>query len=104
MIKLLNFFLQNITTLQKIFDGSFSATFPNKSAISKELLKKIKVNAQFFERDTGFSFVVNVTRLKKNHSKWQYTFWHNRFFNPSLSEDIEILNFSPEKTGLKKIN
>ena len=102
--KAIKFFSSEYYNTPKNFDGSFSATFPNKSAISRELLKKKKVNAQFFERDTGFSFVVNVTRLKKNHSKWQYTFWHNRFFNPSLSEDIEILNFSPEKTGLKKIN
>ena len=72
--------------------------------VSKDLLKKKKISAQFFERETGFSFIVNVSKLKKNNSKWQYTFWHNRFFNPSLSEDIEILNFSPEKIGLKKIN
>ena len=88
----------------KNFDGSFTATFPYQSQISKDLLKKKKVNAQFFERETGFSFDVNVTKLKRNNSKWQYTFWHNRFFNSGLSEDIEILNFSPVKTGLKKIN
>ena len=71
---------------------------------STDFPKKKKISSQFFERDTGFSFTVNVTKLKKNNSKWQYTFWHNRFFNPSLSEDIEILNFSPVKIGLKKIN
>ena len=42
--------------------------------------------------------------LKKIDIKWQYTFLHNRFFNPTLNENIEILNFSPVKTGLKKIN
>ena len=37
------------------------------------------------------------SKLKKSDAKWQYTFWHNRFFNPALNENIEILNFSPKK-------
>ena len=102
--KAIKFFSSEYYNTPSNFDGSFTATFPYQSNVSKDLLKKKKVNAQFFERDTGFSFAVNVSKLKKNNSKWQYTFWHNRFFNPSLSQDIEILNFSPEKTGLKKIN
>ena len=102
--KAIKFFSSEYYNTPSNFDGSFTATFPYQSNVSKDLLKKKKVIAQFFERDTGFSFAVKVTKLKKNNSKWQYTFWHNRFFNPSLSEGIEILNFSPEKTGLKKIN
>ena len=102
--KAIKFFSSEYYNTPKNFDGSFTATFPYQSKIAKDLTKKIKVNAQFFERDTGFSFTVNVTKLKKNDFKWQYTFWHNQFFNPNLNEDIEILNFSPVKTGLKKIN
>ena len=71
---------------------------------AKNLIKKKKVNAQFFERETGFNFPVNISKLKKTDTKWQYTFWHNKFFNPTLDENIEILIFSPIKTGLKKIS
>jgi hypothetical protein len=102
--KAIKFFSSEYYNTPKKFDGSFTATFPYKSKIAKDLIKKKKVSAQFFERNSGFNFAVDVTRLKKNNSKWQYTFWHNRFFNPALNDDIDILNFSPVKTGLKKIN
>ena len=102
--KAVKFFSSEYYNTPKNFDGSFTATFNYRSLIVKNLLKKKKVRVQFFERETGFNFIVNITKLKKNDAKWQYTFWHNRFFNPTLSENIEILNFSPVKTGLKKCN
>ena len=86
------------------FDGSFTATFDNNSELYKKIIKKKKLIAQFFERETGFYFHVNITKLKKNDARWQYTFWHNFFFNPYLNESIEILHFNPIKTELKKIN
>ena len=102
--KAIKFFSSEYFNTPKNFDGSFTATFPYKSITSKNLLKKKKSNVQFFERETGFNFMVNVTKLKKSDFRWQYTFWHNRFFNTSLNENIDILNFSPIKTGLKQIN
>ena len=102
--KAVKFFSSEYYNTPKNFDGSFTATFNYQSPVVKNLLKKKKVNAQFFERETGFNFIVNINKLKKNDAKWKYTFWHNRFFNPTLNENIEILNFSPVKTGLKKIN
>ena len=85
------------------FDGSFTATFSYKSKISKKLLKNKIVDVQFFEKETGFNFKVNISKLKKADAKWQYTFWHNSFFNTNLNEKIEILNFKPTKIELKKI-
>ena len=102
--KAIKFFSSEYFNTPKNFDGSFTATFPYQSLTSKNLIKKKKVSVQFFERETGFNFIVNITKLKKNDLRWQYTFWHNRFFNPVLNENIDILNFSPVKTGLKKIN
>ena len=75
------------------FDSSFTATFDNQSKVLKKLLNIKKYNVQFFERDTGFNFTVKIKKLKKNDSKWKYTFYHNFFFNPSLNENIEILHF-----------
>ena len=86
------------------FDGSFTATFDNNSEFYKKIIKKKKLTAQFFERETGFYFQVNITKLKKNDARYKYTFWHNFFFNPYLNENIEILHFDPIKTELKKIN
>ena len=86
------------------FDGSFTATFENQSKILKKLVKKKKLIVQFFERETGFYFEVNINKLKKTDSRWKYTFWHNFFFNQYLNENIEILHFIPIKSQLKKIN
>jgi len=85
------------------FECSFTATFDKNSDIFKKLLKNKKSNVQFFERETGFYFPVSISKLKKNDPKWQYTFWHNFFFNPSLNENIEILYFSAAKDGIKKL-
>ena len=101
--KAIKFFSSEYYNTPKNFDGSFTATFKNKSKIVKNLLKLKKINVQFFERETGFNFTVKVTKLKKANDKWKYTFYHNAFFNVNLTEDIEILNFSPNKLGLKKI-
>ena len=85
------------------FDGSFTATFAYQSTVAKKILKQKKTYVQFFENTTGFHFPINISKLKKTDLKWKYTFWHNSFFNPSLNENIEILNFTPIKTGIKKI-
>jgi len=84
------------------FDGSFTATFSKDTDLFKKLSKKKRLNAQFFERETGFSFPVNISRLKKNNDKWKYTFWHNYFFNPLLNENIEILYFNPIRDKIKE--
>ena len=85
------------------FEGSFTATFDKNSAVFKKLVKLKKSNVQFFERESGFHFPVTISKLKKNDPKWQYTFWHNFFFNPALNENIEILYFSAVKEKIKKI-
>ena len=80
----------------------FSATFSYQSNIAKKILKNKKCNVQFFERDTGFNFAVSVSKLKKTDSNWSYTFWHNKFFNPELNEELDILYFCPDKSELIK--
>ena len=86
------------------FEGSFTATFDKNSNVFKKLLKIKKFNVQFFERETGFQFPVTISKLKKNDANWQYTFWHNSFFNPALNENIEILYFNGAKEEIKKID
>jgi hypothetical protein len=85
------------------FDGSFTATFDKNSEIYKKISKKKKLIAQFFERETGFNFPINISKLNKTDPKWQYTFWHNSFFNSNLNENIQIIHFVPIKTGLKEV-
>ena len=100
--KAIKFFSSEYYNTPKNFDGSFTAIFRSESEIAKNFLKSKKINVQFFERETGFNFNVKITKLKKTDNKWKYTFYHNAFFNVNLNEDIKILNFSPEKTGLKE--
>ena len=102
-LKAVKYFASEYFEDSKIFDGSFSATFPNNSKIVKNLLKKRNLNVQFFESTTGFNFNVNVKKLKKNDPIWKFTFYHNSFFNSSLDENIEILFFKPDKISFKKI-
>ena len=98
--KAVKFFASDYYNTPKNFDGSFTATFPLHSDLIKKILNKKKCIVEFFERDTGFYFPVNISKLKKTDTKWIYTFWHNSFFNSELTNNIDILYFSPEKTGL----
>ncbi len=88
----------------KNFDGSFTATFVKNSDLYKKIYTKKRLSVQFFERGTGFNFLVNVSRLKKVESKWKYTFWHNSFFNNNLNENIEIFQFIPIKNKIKEFS
>ena len=99
-LKAIKFFSSEYYNTPQNFDGSFTATFPFNSDLIKKILKKKKCIVEFFERDTGFYFPVYISKLKKTDSKWMYTFWHNSFFNSELTSNIDILYFSPEKTGL----
>ena len=85
------------------FDGSFTATFNKNSELYKKISKKKKLGVQFFERGTGFNFPVNISKLKKIDAKWQYTFWHNSFFNSNLNENIQIVYFTPIKNKIKEV-
>ena len=102
-LKAVKFFSSEYFEEPENFNGCFTSTFPQDSLITKRLLKKKKFNVQFFESPTGFNFSVKVSKLKKNDPKWTYTFYHNLFFNSSLNENIDILEFNPEKNGFKKI-
>ena len=85
------------------FDGSFTATFDKNSEIYKKISKKKKLTAQFFERGTGFNFPINISKLNKVDPRWQYTFWHNSFFNSNLNENIQIIHFVPIKAQFKEV-
>ena len=100
--KIIKFLSSEYYNTPNNFDGSFTATFDKDTDLFKKLSKKKRLNAQFFERETGFSFPVNISRLKKNNDKWKYTFWHNYFFNPLLNENIEILYFNPIRDKIKE--
>ena len=100
--KIVKFLSSDYYNTPNNFDGSFTATFDKNTDLFKKLSKKKRLNAQFFERETGFSFPVNISRLKKNSEKWKYTFWHNYFFNPLLNENIEILYFNPIRDKIKE--
>ena len=99
--KAIKFFSAEYYNTPNNFDGSFAATFNYQSKIANKILKKKKLNVQFYENKTGFYFEVEAIKLKKIDARWQYIFWHNSFFNPSLNEKIEILYFKPKKI-LKK--
>ena len=102
-LKAVKYFASEYFENSKIFDGSFSATFPNNSKIVKNLLKKRKLNVHFLESTIGYNFKVNVKKLKKNDPIWKFTYYHNCFFNTSLDENIDILFFKPDKISFKKI-
>jgi hypothetical protein len=98
--KAVKFFASEYYNTPQNFDGSFTSTFPLNSVLVKKILKNKKCFVEFFERETGFHFPVYISKLKKTDTKWMYTFWHNSFFNSELTNNIDILYFSPEKTRL----
>ncbi len=78
------------------FSDRLTALFSEDSALAAQLAALGHCRLSFGQFGQSFTFTAGVARLDNNAPAWQATFWHNHMFNPALSKDVSILEFSPE--------
>ena len=80
----------------KEFMDCLTALFGEKSAFATKLLDQGKCILKFHQFIQGYRLQCNVSLLSANDPEHAATLWHNRCFNPNLSDDVMILKFEPD--------
>lgn len=80
--------------------GSFSekltAVLPAGSALAAMLLDEGACVLEFDQFAQHYRLPCTVSALRPGKSAYEATVWHNRLFNPSLPDDVQVLSFKPE--------
>lgn len=80
----------------KEFMDCMTALFGENSQFANNLIDQGKCILEFRQFNQGYRLNCNVTPLAKNELEHEATLWHNRCFNPNISDDVIILKFEPD--------
>ena len=80
----------------KEFMDCLTALFGETSEIASQLIKEGKCILEFRQFGQGYKLHCNVSKLELGEPEHSATLWHNRCFNPNLSDDVNILKFEPD--------
>ena len=76
------------------FSGVMTGLFINRSSLVHSLLASKKCLLEFIYQQQGFSLPCLIEAEPKDGEPHQFTYWHNRLFNHSISPEIEVLSFN----------
>ncbi|MEO0327319.1 MAG: hypothetical protein AAF217_01845 [Pseudomonadota bacterium] len=80
----------------KEFMDCLTAVYGENSAFASDLLARSKCVLEFRQFNQGYRLQCNISELHLNDKEHAATLWHNRCFNPALSDEITILKFEPD--------
>jgi hypothetical protein len=80
----------------KSFSDRLTAVLPAGSALAATLLAEGACVLEFDQFSQHYRLPCTVAALRPGHAAYEATVWHNRLFNPSLPEDVQVLAFKPE--------
>lgn len=78
------------------FMDCVTALFGEHSEFAASLIEAQKCVLEFRQFTQGFKLNCTVSQLRAGDAEHAATLWHNRCFNPSLSDDVKILKFEPD--------
>lgn len=78
------------------FSDCLTASFGENSILATDLIQREKCILEFKQFNQGYRLNCNVERLELGDPEHEATLWHNRCFNPNLSDKIDILKFTPD--------
>jgi hypothetical protein len=85
-------FFQNTTH----FDDRLTALFPSGSEVAERLVAGQSCRLLFDQFNQKFDLLCDVQSLPSDSKHYQFTWWHNAFFNPHLAADVTVLGFRPQ--------
>lgn len=80
---------------REFMDG-LTALFGETSPMATKLLEEGKCILQFSQFSQGYRLHCTVEQLELGNAAHDATLWHNRCFNPNLSDKVMILKFTPD--------
>ena len=80
----------------KDFSEALTALFGPGSKVCDSLLAEKKCALDFRQNRQGFRIPCEVIDLPVADTKYQFTYWHNSLFNPSIPGDCRVLSFLPD--------
>lgn len=78
------------------FADMLTASFGPASALADAIHGAERCALNFDAHGQRWHLACRVWRLAAHNPLWQATYWHNRMFNPALTEEAVILGFEPD--------
>ena len=78
------------------FSDEMTALFAAGSAFVDRLMIEGKCALEFAQFNQRYTIPCKVRALETVEPAYQATLWHNRVFNPGLSDDISVIGFQPD--------
>jgi len=78
------------------FMDCLTTMYSENSTFAANLLERGKCILEFKQFTQGYKLNCNVSLLEVGSAEHAATLWHNRCFNPNLSDDVMILKFEPD--------
>ena len=80
----------------KEFMDCLTALFAETSELAPKLAEAGKCILEFRQFGQGYKLHCNVSQVHIGDPEHSATLWHNRCFNPNLSNEVNILKFEPD--------
>jgi len=78
------------------FMDCLTTMYGENSAFAEDLLGRGKCVLEFKQFNQGYKLNCNVSKFEFGEPEHAATLWHNRCFNPNLSDDVTVLKFEPD--------
>jgi hypothetical protein len=78
------------------FSDRLTALMPAGSALASTLLAERACILEFDQFRQSYLLPSKVAALPSGDPAREATLWHNRLFNPSLPDDVQVLAFTPD--------
>jgi hypothetical protein len=79
-----------------LFSDELTALFAPNSRLAKRLNGLKTCLLEFDELAQNFKMLTKVRKLSPRESAFEATLWHNRTFNPEISNESIVLGFKPD--------
>ena len=80
------------------FSDEMTALFGPGNALAEQLIQAQRCLLDFEQFDQRYRLICRVEKSAESDAAYQFTYWHNSLFNPSIPGDARILAFQPEWT------
>jgi hypothetical protein len=78
------------------FSDRLVTVLPHDAALADALLEEGACVLEFVQSRQSYRIAAEVRALKSGHAAREAAIWHNRLFNPALSDNVHVLEFRPD--------